>query len=93
MNRFEIAALGPLVTQKAAEGDSLAVGLVREGARELARLVDALGHRLRLLDAPFAVLPYGGVFNAGPVVLDHSAKQCGRWYPWHGCYRRFSIRC
>ncbi|MBN1284967.1 MAG: hypothetical protein JXB47_06195 [Anaerolineae bacterium] len=70
MSRAEIAALAPLVTQAAAEGDVLALELVRTGASELARLVYALGKRLGLLAKIFGVLPYGGVFRAGPVILE-----------------------
>jgi N-acetylglucosamine kinase-like BadF-type ATPase len=68
MDRFEIASLGPYVTEAAGQGDALAVAIVEEGVRELVRLVDTLVRRLGLQARPFAILPYGGVFHAGPAV-------------------------
>ncbi len=69
MSRHEIAALAPLVTEMAAAGDPLALELTRKGARELGRLVHALGRRLDVLETVFGVQPYGGVFRAGEMVL------------------------
>lgn len=67
----EIAGLAPLVVRAAEAGDGVARGLVEEAARLLAEHVWALAGRLGLgVEEPVDVAPVGGVFRAGPTVLE-----------------------
>ena len=60
--RHEVAALAPIVLQAAQDGDTVAMALVDDAARELARMVDAVTTRLFSLRNPQVVL-LGGVFE------------------------------
>ncbi len=71
MSVKEIASLAPLVTLAAGKGDAVAGRLVDEAARLLAEHVWALAERLGLGSGePVKVAPVGGVFEAGPVILE-----------------------
>lgn len=69
LSKHEIAALAPLVIEVAREGDSAALGLLRQGALDLAECVFAVAHRLKLTDALELTL-VGGLLRAGEIVLD-----------------------
>ncbi|HEY8346737.1 MAG TPA: BadF/BadG/BcrA/BcrD ATPase family protein [Symbiobacteriaceae bacterium] len=60
--RGKLAALAPLVTAAAEEGDRVAGAILQEAGRDLARLAAAVLRRLKLARAPVA--PVGGVLTA-----------------------------
>jgi N-acetylglucosamine kinase-like BadF-type ATPase len=70
MTRAEIATLGPLVVEAARAGDGAALGLLRQGAEELAACVWAAARHLGLDAAPCEVCCVGGLIQAGPIVTD-----------------------
>jgi N-acetylglucosamine kinase-like BadF-type ATPase len=69
MTRDEVAALCPVVVKVAQSGDWKAIAILEEAGRELGRLGVAVINRLGLEDAKFAVVPFGGVFKAGELIL------------------------
>ncbi|TWU28444.1 N-acetylglucosamine kinase [Bythopirellula polymerisocia] len=71
MTRTEIAALARLVTQSAAEGDSVACGILKRGAVELAAMVAAVVASLENLQSMqrIPVVVTGGLTNSGDVFL------------------------
>jgi N-acetylglucosamine kinase-like BadF-type ATPase len=69
MTRDEVAALCPVVVKVAQSGDWKAIAILEGAGRELGRLGAAVIHRLGLGDAKFAVVPFGGVFKAGELIL------------------------
>jgi N-acetylglucosamine kinase-like BadF-type ATPase len=69
LHRPQIAALAPVVTAAAAGGDAVSQDLIHDAAERLAALAAAVIHRLTWPDGTVAVAPVGGVFNAGPILL------------------------
>jgi N-acetylglucosamine kinase-like BadF-type ATPase len=69
LTRSEVAGLCPLVAGLARSGDWKAVEIFREAGRELGRLAVAVIERLGMEEEEFAVMPFGGVFKAGELVL------------------------
>lgn len=69
LQRYHVAALAPVVTASAAEGDAVASAIVVEAASALARLAAAVASRLSWPEGTLAIAPVGGVFRAGSVVL------------------------
>jgi len=70
-DRGAIAALSQLVARAAQDGDTLAVRVFDDAARELSAVIDAVRQALGFAsDEPVAVSYSGGVFNAGPLILD-----------------------
>jgi len=67
--RSEIAALAPAVTAAAMAGDPIAKELVEEAAAGLAAIAGAVIARLSWPNGTVALAPVGGVFRAGPVLL------------------------
>jgi N-acetylglucosamine kinase-like BadF-type ATPase len=55
MTQGELAGIVSVVIDLAAKGDTSASGILEEGARELARQVDAVVHRLSLVHPPLAL--------------------------------------
>ena len=74
IHRSQIAALAPVVTAAAADGDAVSQELVREAADWLAVLAAAVIRRLTWPEGTVGVAPVGGVFSAGPIVL-HPLKR------------------
>lgn len=71
MKRSEIAALAPLVTSAAADGDDVARALIDRGVEDLAVMVATVGERLKF-SASMSEVPVvitGGLMNAGEVFL------------------------
>lgn len=64
-SKSDIAALARHVLDAAAGGDSLALGVVEHHARELARHVIALAHRLGPWPGDVPVVFHGGVLRSG----------------------------
>jgi len=69
IQRSQIAALAPVVTAAAAGGDAVSQQLVHEAAERLAALATAVIRRLTWPNGTVAVAPAGGVFRAGPIIL------------------------
>jgi N-acetylglucosamine kinase-like BadF-type ATPase len=65
----EIAQLARIVVDAASAGDAVALSILDEAARELARAVVAVIERLELQHETFRVAYVGGVFEAGEVVV------------------------
>ena len=63
----QVAAIFPLVSEAARQGDRVARRLCREAARDLAQLALALAKRLRLRQ-PVTVVCTGGVFHSSPTI-------------------------
>ncbi len=70
IQRSEIAALAPAVTDAAAFGDPVALSLVVEAARGLAATAAAVITQLVWPEGAAPLAPVGGVFKAGRVILD-----------------------
>ena len=62
----------------AREGDPVAVAVYASAARELTELARALRRRLRFAKKPVAVSYYGGLFEAGDVLLEPLSRAMAR---------------
>jgi N-acetylglucosamine kinase-like BadF-type ATPase len=69
LTRYEVATFCPFVVEAAQQGDWKAVDILKEAGCELGRLATAVIERLGMQDDEFAVVPFGGVFRAGELVL------------------------
>lgn len=67
--RHEVAGLCPLVVRAAQQGDRAARRILVAAGHELGRLAVATIKRLYMTPESFAVVPFGGVFKAGELVL------------------------
>jgi N-acetylglucosamine kinase-like BadF-type ATPase len=65
--RHEIAKLASLVTECAKAGDSIAAGILREAARQLASYVGGVHRNLFAAAAAVPVAYIGGVFQSAPL--------------------------
>lgn len=74
LTRYEVATLCPVVVKVAQQGDWKAIEILKEAGYELGRLGVAIIKRLGMESDEFAVVPFGGVFRAGELVL-HSFRQ------------------
>ncbi len=81
ITRPHIARLSAVVASAAEEGDLVARSLLDEAGRELASTALAVIARLGMLDAGMTVYTTGGVFAAGPLVLDPFHETLGRRSP------------
>jgi N-acetylglucosamine kinase-like BadF-type ATPase len=69
--RGSIAAMSRLVARAAHDGDSSAIRIFGEAARELAAIVEAVRQALEFEPGETVPVSYsGGVFNAGALILD-----------------------
>jgi N-acetylglucosamine kinase-like BadF-type ATPase len=69
LTRCEVATLCPVVVEVAQLGDWKATEILRDAGRELGRLGAAIIKRLDMGQEEFSVVPFGGVFRAGELVL------------------------
>jgi N-acetylglucosamine kinase-like BadF-type ATPase len=69
LTRYEVATLCPVVEEVARQGDWKAIEILKEAGYELGRLGVAIITRLGMANDEFAVVPFGGVFRAGELVL------------------------
>lgn len=74
LTRYEVASLCPVVAKVAQQGDWKAIEILKEAGHELGRLGVAIIKRLSIGKGEFAVVPFGGVFRAGELVL-HSFRE------------------
>lgn len=82
LTRQQIADLARVVTQCAARGDAASLAILAQAGADLARLVWAMGNALDLpTDAAFPVAGNGGVFRAGPLVLQPFTQAVRQRYP------------
>ena len=75
VSRTEIATLARRVIDLAGAGDQDARGIVDAAAKELARLVSAVGHRLSLVEPPVAL--GGGLLGANSCLRIRLLQQAG----------------
>ncbi len=68
--RALLASLVPVVAKAARQGDAVAVHILEDAGRSLARLVIAVATRLGLVKKPFDLFPLGGVFTIGRPVME-----------------------
>lgn len=64
-----IAQLSPIAVEAAEQGDEVAVGILCDAARELAKTAVAVIDQLRMERDSFRVAFVGGVFEAGELIL------------------------
>jgi N-acetylglucosamine kinase-like BadF-type ATPase len=69
LKRHEIASFCPIVAKLAQQGDWKALEILEEAGYESGRLGSAIIKRLGMEQDEFVVVPFGGVFRAGGVVL------------------------
>lgn len=68
--RALLASLVPVVAKAARQGDAVAVHILEDAGRSLARLVIAVAARLGLVKKAFDLFPLGGVFTIGRPVME-----------------------
>lgn len=76
LTRVEVASLCPVVVDVARKGDYTAIRILREAGVELGRLAVAVIKRLGMEQESFAIVPYGGVFKAGELVMNSFSDTC-----------------
>lgn len=77
--RPQVAALMPVIAEAARAGDDAARAILESGARALAEMAGAVVRRLGLTGGP--VFPTGGVFRAGPLMLEPFAAALAQFAP------------
>jgi N-acetylglucosamine kinase-like BadF-type ATPase len=81
MSIVEFARLAPLVTEAAKKGDEVAIGVLRDAARELANTVSGVIKRLRMEGDQFPIGLIGGVFKAGELVTRPLEEEVRKFAP------------
>ncbi len=81
LTRAEIAALAPLVTRLAAEGDPLAIRLAAQAAADLAALALHAAHSLFGPKERFDVVVAGGLTKAGDLLLGPLRERLAQEFP------------
>lgn len=76
LTRSEVARLCPLVVEVARQGDRIALQILKEAGIELGRLATAVIQRLGMQAESFAIVPFGGVFKAGELILEPFRQTC-----------------
>ncbi len=76
LTRVEVASLCPVVVQVARQGDHTAIRILQEAGVELGRLAGAVIERLGMQQESFAIVPFGGVFNAGELIMKPFSETC-----------------
>ncbi len=64
------AAAAPLIFEVAAQGDAVAIDLIRWAGRELGELAKAVIRQLNFEALEFDVVLLGSMFNGGPLLID-----------------------
>ncbi|MBO3840212.1 MAG: BadF/BadG/BcrA/BcrD ATPase family protein [Thermoproteota archaeon] len=70
MSIVEFARLAPLVSEAARNGDRVAIGILRDAAKELANTLGGVIRKLRMEDDEFPIGLIGGVFKAGELITN-----------------------
>lgn len=84
MNRSEVAALARLVTQSAAEGDTVACQIIQEGTEELAKMVAAVASKLANNNETAQLIPVvvtGGLTSARHIFMNPLTQSLRRLSP------------
>jgi N-acetylglucosamine kinase-like BadF-type ATPase len=81
MTNDRIAGLARHVIEAAQQGDEVANKIVLSAGRELGTAAAAVIHKLRMEQDTFQVAYVGGVFTAGPLVLDPLREEIARVAP------------
>ena len=81
MGVVEFARLAPLVTEAAKKGDEVAVGILRDAAKELANTLSGVIRKLRMEGDEFPIGLIGGVFKAGELVTNPLGNEIKRIAP------------
>lgn len=81
MSVTDIAALAPLVTKAAEEGDAVAGAIVEEAVNSISTLVKTVISELKMQDKAFPVATIGGVFKAGEIITGPLAKSVNSLAP------------
>ena len=81
MSVTEIAALAPIVTESAKEGDPVAKVIVSEAVDGIYTLVKTVIVRLKMENKSFPVAAIGGVFKAGEIVTGPLVKSVNSLAP------------
>jgi N-acetylglucosamine kinase-like BadF-type ATPase len=81
LTRAEIAALAPLATRLAADGDAIAARLVAKTAADLSGLALHAARRLFAADEKFDLVAAGGLINAGEMILGPLRAAFAREFP------------
>jgi N-acetylglucosamine kinase-like BadF-type ATPase len=66
----------PFVVQVARASDPVAQRIMKDAGYELGRLATAVVQRLDMGNEVFAIIPFGGVFKAGKLILDPFREMC-----------------
>lgn len=82
-DKSRIAALSRLVEQAASEGDTVALGIIRENARKLSRLVAAVAKQLNLGNTQVAML--GGMLENNTQLRHCFREEMAKNYPQIVC--------
>lgn len=86
MSVNEISAVSKLVAYAASRGDRVAQNIFAQEGRALAKLVSAIARRLKMTGSKPDVYCVGGVFNAGPILMNPFKQELRKSIP------RFTIR-
>jgi N-acetylglucosamine kinase-like BadF-type ATPase len=86
MSVNEISAISKLVAYAASRGDRVAQSIFAQEGRALAKLVSAIARRLKMTGSKPDVYCVGGVFNAGPILMNPFKQELRKSIP------RFTIR-
>jgi N-acetylglucosamine kinase-like BadF-type ATPase len=76
LTRADVAGLCPVVVDVALQGDHTAIQILREAGVELGRLAVAVIRRLGMEQETFAIVPFGGVFKAGELIMKSFSETC-----------------
>jgi hypothetical protein len=81
LTRHEVASLCPVVGKVARQGDQVALQILKEAGIELGRLAAAVINRLGMQAEEFAIVPFGGVFKTGELILEPFQEICRKVAP------------
>jgi N-acetylglucosamine kinase-like BadF-type ATPase len=77
----EISLVSKLVAQAAGNGDKMALGIFAYEGRALATLVSTIARRLDMTSSKLDIYCTGGVFKAGPILLNPFRQELRRNIP------------
>lgn len=81
LTRHELASLCPVVGKVARQADRVALQILKEAGTELGRLAVAVINRLGIQNDEFAIVPFGGVFKTGELILEPFREICLKLAP------------
>ena len=75
------ASVAPLIFEVAAQGDAVAIDLIRWAGRELGELAKAVIRQLDFAALDFNVVLLGSMFNGGPLLIDPLRESLAEFAP------------